>query len=58
MCIVRRYPTAFGVLPIAQANPAAATNAPATIDPVKRYLHFEKAFEAGELDPNFDRLSV
>jgi formylglycine-generating enzyme required for sulfatase activity len=28
------------------------------IDPVKRYLHFEKAFEAGELDPAFDRLTV
>lgn len=28
------------------------------IDPVKRYLHFEKAYEAGELDTNFDVLSV
>lgn len=28
------------------------------IDPVKRYLHFEKAYEAGELDTNFDILSV
>ncbi len=28
------------------------------IDPVKRYLHFEKAYEAGELDPNFHRLGV
>lgn len=28
------------------------------IDPVKRYLHFEKAYEAGELDPNFARLTV
>jgi formylglycine-generating enzyme required for sulfatase activity len=28
------------------------------IDPVNRYLHFEKAFEAGELDPSFDRLTV
>ena len=28
------------------------------IDPVKRYLHFEKACEAGELDPNFHRLGV
>ncbi len=28
------------------------------IDPVKRYLHFEKAYEAGELDKNFDLLSV
>jgi len=28
------------------------------IDPVKRYLHFEKARAAGELDPNFDRLTT
>ncbi len=28
------------------------------IDPVKRYQHFEKAFEAGELDPNFIHLGV
>ena len=29
-----------------------------TIDPVKRYQHFEKAFEAGELDPAFAQLAV
>jgi formylglycine-generating enzyme required for sulfatase activity len=39
------------------------TDAPKTdtskpIDPIKRYLHFEKAYEAGELDANFDILSV
>jgi formylglycine-generating enzyme required for sulfatase activity len=39
------------------------TDAPKTdtskpIDPIKRYLHFEKAYEAGELDTNFDILSV
>lgn len=28
------------------------------IDPVKRYQHFEKAHEAGELDPNFHCLEV
>ena len=28
------------------------------IDPLKRYLHFEKAYEAGELDPGFDLLST
>jgi len=28
------------------------------IDPIKRYLHFEKAYEAGELDANFELLSV
>ena len=45
-------------VPIAQANPAAQADAPATIDPVKRYLHFEKAFKDGELDPAFERLST
>jgi hypothetical protein len=39
--------------PIAQNNPADQTNAPATIDPVKRYLHYEQAYTAGELDPAF-----
>ena len=38
-------------VPIAQSNPKADTKAPAMVDPVKRYQHFEKAFLAGELDP-------
>jgi len=45
-------------VPIAQSNPLAATNAPEYVEPVKRYLHFEKAFLAGELDPGFADLSV
>jgi hypothetical protein len=45
-------------VPIAQSNPSAYTNAPAVVDPVKRYLHFEKAFLAGELDPAFKELTV
>jgi len=45
-------------VPIAQANPEAATNAPATIDPVKRYFHYEKAYLGGELDPAFDQLTA
>jgi len=45
-------------VPIAQANPKAATDAPATIDPVKRYLHYEKAYLGGELDPEFERLDA
>ena len=44
-------------VPIAQANPEAQTEAPDTIDPVKRYLHYEKAYLDGELDPAFERLS-
>ena len=40
-------------VPIKQSNRADQTSAPATVDPVKRYLHYEKAFLAGELDPAF-----
>jgi hypothetical protein len=39
--------------PIAQNNASDRADAPATVDPVKRYLHYEKAFLAGELDPAF-----
>jgi len=45
-------------VPIQQANPEAAAEAPATVDPVKRYLHYEKAFLAGELDPMFGQLTA
>ncbi len=44
--------------PVHQPEPDAAADAPEMIDPVKRYLHYEKAYEAGELDPTFDRRSV
>ena len=45
-------------VPIAQTNPEAATNVPATVDPVKRYQHFERASLAGELDPAFKTLTA
>ena len=45
-------------VPIAQANPEAATEAPEFIDPVKRYLHYEKAYLDGELDGTFPQLST
>ena len=45
-------------MPIQQNNPVAATNAPATVDPVKRYQHFEKACLDGELDPAFQTLNA
>ncbi len=45
-------------VPMKQANPTARTDAPETIDPVNRYLHYEKAYLGGELDPAFDRLSA
>ena len=43
---------------VKQSNPESLEKAPATIDPIKRYLHYEKAFFAGELDPTFRNLSV
>ncbi|MCF7955244.1 MAG: hypothetical protein K9M75_05535 [Phycisphaerae bacterium] len=45
-------------IPIKQRNAVARTDAPATVDPVNRYLHFEKAYLNGELDPAFKVLSV
>jgi hypothetical protein len=45
-------------VPIAQRNAVADTDAPATVDPVKRYLNYEKALLAGELDPAFKDLTV
>ncbi|NQT89357.1 hypothetical protein HQ560_21490, partial [bacterium] len=45
-------------VPIGQRNPAAQADGPETVDPVKRYLHYEKAYHDGELDPAFDRLTT
>ncbi len=45
-------------VPVKQRNAVARTDAPATVDPVKRYLHFEKALLDGELDPAFKDLST
>jgi hypothetical protein len=45
-------------VPIPQSNPKAQADAPATVDPVKRYLHYEKAYLDGELDPAFKNFSV
>ncbi len=44
--------------PVRQSNAASVTNGPQTVDPVKRYLHYEKAWLNGELDPAFKNLSV
>ncbi len=44
--------------PIEQGNAADQTNAPTTVDPLKRYLHYEKAYVNGELDPAFNNFSV
>ena len=45
-------------VPIAQSNAQNQTGAPATVDPVKRYQHYEKAFLAGELDAAFKDFSA
>ncbi len=44
--------------PIAQGNAKAVTDGPAVVDPVKRYLHYEKAYLDGELDPAFKDLTT
>jgi hypothetical protein len=44
--------------PVPQNNAKEATGAPATVDAVKRYLHYEKAFLDGELDAAFKNLSA
>jgi predicted nucleic acid-binding Zn-ribbon protein len=45
-------------VPIKQRNAVARTDAPETVDPVQRYLHYEKALLAGELDPAFKDLTT
>jgi hypothetical protein len=44
--------------PIEQVNALDQTTAPKTVDPVKRYLHYEKAYLDGELDPVFKNLTT
>ena len=45
-------------MPLAQDNATAAKDAPKVVDPVKRYLHYEKAYLAGELDEAFPKMSA
>ncbi len=59
--VLKRLALAIGLehaVPVSQRNPKSLTDAPTTVDPVQRYLHYEKAFLAGELDPGFKDLSV
>lgn len=44
--------------PVKQENPAEQIRAPSTVDPVKRYLAYEKAYVGGELDSAFKDLTV
>ena len=43
--------------PVRQANAEDLTDAPEFVDPVQRYLHYEKAWLAGDLDPAFKDFS-
>ena len=45
-------------VPVKQSNSETSTNVPAIVDPVKRYLHYEKAYLNGELDPAFKDFAV
>lgn len=45
-------------VPMEQRNAVADVSAPKTVDPVRRYLSYEQAYLAGELDPMFDEQSV
>jgi hypothetical protein len=44
--------------PHEQRSATGKSDAPTHVDPVKRYLSYEKAFLNGELDPGFKSLSV
>lgn len=44
--------------PITQVNPEGNANGPETVDPVKRFQHYEQAFLNDELDPAFAQLTV
>lgn len=44
--------------PIEQSHPVSVKDGAAFIDPVNRYLHYEKAYLAGELDPAFKNFTV
>ena len=45
-------------VPQGQRNAQALTDAPKTVDPVQRYLSYEKAYLDGELDPAFSNLDT
>lgn len=44
--------------PIKLSVPEAEGGAPQYVDPVQRYLSYEKAYLAGELDPGFEQLDT
>ena len=44
--------------PIEQSHPSTVKDGAPFIDPVKRYMHYEKAYLDGELDPAFKNFTV
>jgi len=59
--VLQRLALAVGLehaVPVRRRNATGKTNAPKTVEPVNRYLHYEKAYLGGELDPGFNGLSV
>lgn len=45
-------------VPIKQRNAVSDSNAPSHVNPVERYLHYEKAYHDGQLDRHFDELTA
>ena len=59
--VLRRLALAISLVhaePVAVREGEKQTASPKYVDPVRRYLHFEKAFLAGELDPAFKSLTA
>lgn len=59
--VLQRLALAIGLehaVPRGQRNAKALTDAPKNVDPVKRYLSYEKAYLNDELDPGFKDQSV
>jgi len=63
--VMERLALAIGLehaVPIEQSNPKSSpSSSPSNttiVDPMKRYLHYEAAFENGELDPSFATLTT
>lgn len=45
-------------VPVQQSHAASQTNGPPFVDPVKRFLHYEKAYLDGELDAAFKQFTA
>ena len=45
-------------VPVGQRNAVTNPTAPTVVDPMKRYLHYEKAYLDGELDPAFKDMTA